>query len=139
MLAEIEAARNKITTDSYSMSIGEIISLYQDGDLIIPETQDTWNNHQKTKFIESIFIGTPLRDIQVRQDQNSQWTLADDDINRISTILELTGDLKDSKPLEMGDMPSLPSIQGRQWQDLPLQVQRIFKRAKIMVNIVLIT
>ena len=47
---EIEEKRNSLTTDRLDMSYGEIISMYQNDDLIInPEFQRLfrWNNYQK--------------------------------------------------------------------------------------------
>jgi hypothetical protein len=52
---EIENRRKEIHTDAYPMSIGEIISLYKEGDLDIhPEFQRVyrWTNVQKTRLIE---------------------------------------------------------------------------------------
>ena len=63
LVDELQTARKQIKTDSYSMSIGEIINLYRDEDLILnPAFQRLfrWNDDQKTKFIESIGHGSQL-------------------------------------------------------------------------------
>lgn len=68
--AEIDQVRQEIKTDSYSMSIGELISLYQDGEIDIhPDFQRffRWSNHQKSTFIESILLGIPIPPIFVSQ------------------------------------------------------------------------
>lgn len=101
LLDELQAARKQIKTDSYSMSIGEIINLYRDEDLILnPAFQRLfrWNDAQKTKFIESILIGIPIPQIFVAQQSGGQWTIVDG-VQRVSTLLQLTGNLKDKEPL----------------------------------------
>jgi len=53
---QVEEKRKEIHTDSYPMSIGEVINLYTDSDLEIhPEFQRIyrWNQGQKSRLIES--------------------------------------------------------------------------------------
>ena len=50
---EIEARRAEVKTDGYPMSIGELMSLYRDGELDIhPEFQRwfRWTQEQKSRF-----------------------------------------------------------------------------------------
>ncbi|WP_432694861.1 DUF262 domain-containing protein [Haemophilus influenzae] len=54
---DIQKARKSVHTDGYSMSIGELVNLYDDKEMDIrPEFQRLfrWNTEQKSKFIESI-------------------------------------------------------------------------------------
>ncbi|MFV4889500.1 DUF262 domain-containing protein [Acinetobacter baumannii] len=67
---QIENARMQVHTDSYPMSIGELVNLYDDGELDIhPEFQRLyrWSDEQKSKLIESILLGIPLPSIFVAQ------------------------------------------------------------------------
>jgi hypothetical protein len=53
----------QIRTDSYPMSIGEILSLYRANELDVhPEFQRVfrWTDTQKTRLIESILLGIPM-------------------------------------------------------------------------------
>ena len=98
---ELKEARKFIKTDSYSMSIGEIINLYRDKELILnPAFQRLfrWNDEQKTKFIESILIGIPIPQIFVAQQAGGIWSIVDG-VQRISTLLQLTGNLDYKEPL----------------------------------------
>jgi hypothetical protein len=64
--SEIDRYRKQIRSDSYSMSIGEWISLYEQHDIeIIAEFPKTfrWTDSQKTKLIESILLGIPIPSI----------------------------------------------------------------------------
>lgn len=65
---EIEVAQRLVKTDAYQMSIGEIVTMYNDGELIIdPEFQRLfrWRIGQKSKLIESLLLGIPLPSIFV--------------------------------------------------------------------------
>ena len=85
----IKDLRNNLTTDRLDMSYGEIINMYQSGDLIIsPEFQRLfrWKNFQKTRFIESILLGIPIPPIFVAEDKEGKWELVDG-LQRLSTVL----------------------------------------------------
>ena len=67
---EISSARKEIVADGYDMSIGEVMNLYRDKELIIdPEFQRyfRWETPQKTRFIESLLLGIPIPPIFVFQ------------------------------------------------------------------------
>ncbi len=67
---EIDMARKDIRTDSYSVSIGEWISMYEKDEIDIhPEFQRfyRWTSAQKSRLIESIFLGIPIPPIFVAQ------------------------------------------------------------------------
>jgi uncharacterized protein with ParB-like and HNH nuclease domain len=89
LMTEIEAAQRTVTTDSYQMSIGEIVNMYKDGELIIsPVFQRLfrWGLSQKSRLIESILIGIPLPSIFVYEMPNGKWELVDGP-QRVSTLL----------------------------------------------------
>jgi uncharacterized protein with ParB-like and HNH nuclease domain len=86
--AEIDKKRQEIRPDSYSMSIGEWISLYQQGEVEIhPEFQRffRWNDYQKTRLIESIILGLPIPPIFVSQRDDGVWDVVDG-LQGLSTI-----------------------------------------------------
>lgn len=95
---EIKAGRQKVKTDDTKMTLGEIMNLYKDGDLIInPEFQRAfrWTSEQKTRFIESILLGIPIPSIFVAADNEGRWELVDG-LQRVSTILQFFGLLQDA-------------------------------------------
>lgn len=97
---EIDEKSKEIYTDGYPMSIGELISLYKDGELDIrPEFQRfyRWSLLQKSKLIESILLGIPIPSIFVSQRDDGVWDVVDG-LQRLATIFEFVGILKD----EMG-------------------------------------
>ena len=92
---EIDSAQRLVRTDAYQMSIGEIVSMYENKEIIIdPEFQRLfrWNIGQKSKLIESLLLGIPLPSIFVFEKEDGSWELIDG-LQRISTILEFMGRL----------------------------------------------
>ncbi|MGR5050884.1 DUF262 domain-containing protein [Photobacterium damselae] len=139
ILDQIDKARQSIKTDDFSMSIGEVINLYKDGDIKLdPAFQRLfrWEDNQKTKLIESILIGIPIPEIFVAQKSDGTWHVVDG-VQRLSTILQLAGRLEKKDPLIMTTCKYIPSLEGKKWADLPLSTQREFKRSKIKINIIL--
>jgi hypothetical protein len=150
--AEIDKKRQEIRPDSYSMSIGEWVSLYQQNEVEIhPEFQRffRWNDYQKTKLIESIILGFPIPPIFVAQREDGVWDVVDG-LQRLSTIYQLMGILQDEKgnlvpPLKLKPTKYLPSLENKVWESLSgqgdstgtlsLAQKLLIKRTKINVNI----
>ena len=60
---QLHNARHEVVTDGYEMSIGEIVSLYKDRELVIdPAFQRLfrWDEGRKTSFLESLLLGIPI-------------------------------------------------------------------------------
>lgn len=97
MLAEeIADAKRLVKTDAYQMSIGEIVSMYDNHEIIVnPEFQRLfrWNISQKSRLIESLLLGIPLPSIFVFEKEDGSWELIDG-LQRVSTILEFMGKLR---------------------------------------------
>ncbi|MAN13148.1 MAG: hypothetical protein CL945_00230 [Dinoroseobacter sp.] len=150
LLEEIEKARTKVVTDGYDMSLGEIINLYRDKELVIdPVFQRLfrWDDERKTRFIESVILGIPIPPIFVYQDKDGVWELVDG-LQRISTLLQLTGDLEGERAEELGKLVLngtrfLPSLSGMRWaksspdanDGLGQVLQIEIKRSRIRVEI----
>lgn len=155
---QIEQKRKEIYTDSYPMSIGEIINLYQDGELDIhPEFQRTyrWSITQKSKLIESILLGIPLPSFFVAQRDDGVWDVVDG-LQRLSTIFSFLGIYKNEKgeleePLQLIGTKYLPALENIYWDSsiipsstslfpesssLSKKLQMAFKREKIDIKII---
>ncbi len=142
---ELTEARKDVVTDGYDMSIGGIVNLYKGGELIInPGYQRyfRWDDGRKTTFIESLLLGIPIPPIFVFQTSEGVWELVDG-LQRISTLLEFMGELKDSDghlatPRSLDGTRLLPSLAGRTWKGSmalsPAQKLDI-KRARMRVEI----
>ncbi|MFD2724632.1 DUF262 domain-containing protein [Hyunsoonleella rubra] len=131
------------------MSIGELSSLYKEGELDIhPEFQRffRWNILQKTKLIESILLGIPIPSVFVSQREDGVWDVVDG-LQRLSTIFEFMGILRDENneliaPSTLVKTEYLPSLEGKHWENADdnisfTQAQRLtFKREKLDIKIV---
>ncbi len=151
---EIKKGQLIVKNDSYTMSMGEIINLYKNDELIInPEFQRLfrWTIEQKSKLIESILLGIPIPSIFVFETDEGKWELVDG-LQRMATIFEFTGVLRDHNdevlaPSTLVATPYLPSLQNVVWDDAddgdnhdekyPLSVsqQLSVRRARITVEI----
>jgi hypothetical protein len=145
-----ERAR-EIRTDAYSMSIGEVISMYRDEELEIhPEFQRIfrWTSDQRSRLVESILLGIPIPTIFVAQRDDGVWDVIDG-VQRLSTILEFVGEYKDedgtrqpASVLSGGEY--LEQLGGVSWAEdtegatsgLDVRLRRDFKRAKLSFSII---
>lgn len=147
--SEIDVKSKEIHTDGYPMSIGELITLYRDGEMDIhPEFQRffRWSDMQKSKLIESIMLGIPIPSIFVSQREDGVWDVIDG-LQRLSTIFEFVGELKDElgnklPPNKLLKTEYLPSLKDKTWEgadanDSFTVAQRLMlKRAKLDVKII---
>ena len=148
---ELEKMRVQIHADSYSVSIGEWISLYEKDEVDIHLDRlklSNWDNTQKTQFIESILLGIPLPPIVVLQRSDGVWNVLDG-LQRLYTIYQFVGILKDEKgnllpPLVLEGTKFLPSLKGKKWDDpddpensLDMNQRFYIKRTNLRVNILL--
>lgn len=147
--SEIKRGALSVATDSYDMSVGELINVYRDGELIVnPEFQRLfrWTQYQKSHFIESLLIGIPIPSIFVFEQTSGAWELIDG-LQRVSTILEFTGLLKAAngrtvRPSVLNSTRTLPSLRNTTWDGVPAGTRPLtpsqqisIKRARIGVQI----
>jgi hypothetical protein len=146
---EIAAARQTISSDGYPMSIGELTNLYRDNELVIrPEFQRffRWTPIQKSRLVESLLLGIPLPSIFVAQTDKGIWEVVDG-LQRLSTIFELQGVLRDSDSnvlpqLQLKATKYLQMLDGKTWMAKDpatclSEAQRLdVKRSKIDLKII---
>ena len=122
---EIDKAARQVSTDAFSLTIGELVNMYRDVDIKInPDFQRLfrWDIERKSRLIESILVRIPLPSIFVFELPSSKWEVIDG-LQRLSTILEFLGELKDpdtgirvTAPALVGTQ-YLPSLRGALWSD----------------------
>jgi hypothetical protein len=150
IIEEINSKTKEFRSDSYPMSLGEMINLYKNNEIFInPDFQRyyRWTPYQKTRFVESILLGIPTPPIFVYQREDGIWELVDG-LQRVSTILEFTGNLRnqDGKvkpPLILEGTKMVPGLKGIVWEKtedntltLPDPLKLHFKRSKIKIEII---
>jgi Protein of unknown function DUF262 len=143
--SEIAKSAKEIFTDGYDMSIGEVVSLYKEGELVInPEYQRLfrWESHKKSRFIESLLLGIPIPPIFVFQNIDGTWELVDG-LQRTSTLLEFMGLLvsADGSLVEGSTLEGtklLPSLEGKTWDgsnSIGKSLQISIRRSRLRVEI----
>jgi len=120
---EIDEAKRTVSTDFVQITIGEVAHMYTSAELnIIPDFQRLfrWSDDRKSNFVESILIGIPIPPAFAYERENGAWELIDG-LQRISTVLEFMGILKDPDSGELRRSKLLrtkylPSLEGVVWQ-----------------------
>jgi len=139
-----EILKNKMVyrTDSYAMSIGELMNMYQNNELItnpIYQREFRWSEIQKSRFIESILLEIPLPSVFIYQDRN-KWEVVDG-LQRLSTIFQFTGILKDNNknlvsPFKIEDVKTLKILNNKFWEEFDDDIKFDFRRVKIEIKII---
>jgi hypothetical protein len=147
---EVNKAKQEIVKDGLDMSLGEIMRIYERGELIIrPEYQRLyrWEESKRTRFIESLILGIPIPPIFVFTDEKGRWELIDG-LQRLSTMFHYAGILQDESgkilpPFSSLGTKLLPSLSGLYWlpqngdddSALPPSVRLDVERTRIRVEI----
>lgn len=146
---QIDQASRKIFTDSYSMSIGELMSMYKEKEIDIhPEFQRSfrWEIGQKSALIESILLGIPMPPIFIFHRKDGIWDVIDGQ-QRLSTIFQFAGIYRDEDEqiqpkIQLLKTKFLPALEGIVWEDdnpetyqLDSPQRLLIKRAKIDVKL----
>jgi hypothetical protein len=125
---EIRKHRAEVRTTQWSVSIGEIFSLYERGQLEInPAFQRffRWSDTQKTYLVESILLGLPVPPLFLAQSEEGLLEVVDG-VQRLSTLLQLRGLLSGQgedgqpelrQPLVMVAGQYLKELEGLVWSD----------------------
>ena len=147
---QIASRAKEIHTDGYPMSIGEVLSLYNDGDMDIhPEFQRIfrWDEDQKSRLIESLLLRIPIPPIFVSQRPDGVWDIIDG-VQRLSTIFEFIGVYRDEdgyliEPSTLRATEYLPDLDGYRWERAGPNgkvftdaLRRDIKRAKLEFRII---
>lgn len=140
---QIDNKKFGLFIDSYRMSLLELISLYQEGDIDLkPEYQRNfkWTDSQKSRFIESLFLGLPIPSLFFYQDKLARWEVVDG-IQRLSTIYQFCNVLKDSndkiiETFTLQDIPELTHLNGLTFNDFPIELQREFRKLRLDLTII---
>ncbi|MDZ4711808.1 MAG: DUF262 domain-containing protein, partial [bacterium] len=144
LILQIKEKKQQYKTDSYPMSLGEVINLYKNNELVInPDFQRffRWSKRQRSRLIESILLGIPIPSIFVYQSENGIWEIVDG-LQRVSTILEFVGELKEEPKknklpqLILEGIENLNLLNGNSWNSLPVNLKLDFKRSKFKFEII---
>ncbi len=141
-LEQIILKRTKnFRTDRLTMSFGEIMNMYKEGEINInPDFQRSfrWNQEKQTNLIESILLGIPIPPIFVAEDKNGVWELVDG-LQRISTVLSFFGILenvpKEKNNLILGKGKLIPELEDISIKNMSFKLKMRIKRASLGVEV----
>jgi len=132
-LQEIEKAKKMFLTDSYSMSVGELLLLHADGQLTLTASNVHISVSQQNEFIESIFLGLPSQPLFVRQDSSGKWKVLSGSW-MLKTVLNFLDENEEDR-LVLIATDLLPCLYSLTWNDLSDREKFQFKRFAFKVHI----
>ena len=143
---EVDEAKRTVNTDRVQITIGEVATMYSQGELnIFPDFQRLyrWSLAKKSNFVESVLIGIPIPSLFAFETADGVWELVDG-LQRVSTILEFMGILKDvdrpdqKKRSVLIGAKYLPGLEYVAWnaqlegeKSLDKSLQLFFRRARL--------
>lgn len=135
----IDEKIGEVRTESLDISIGELIALYENQELVIqPDFQRLfrWSIDQRSRLIESILLELPIPSIFVIERENGVFELIDG-LQRISTVIQFLSSEKlglDKLILDGCDL--VPQLNKLSFSELPLTLQLRIKRSGIRTVVI---
>lgn len=131
---EIEKAKELFSKDSCSMSIGELLSLYEERKLILRSRNNIYASvSQQNEFIESIFLDLPSQPLFISQEKDGKWRVLSGSW-MLKAILNFLDDSKEDR-LILRATELLPQLYGLTWDDLSDRERLQFKGHRFQVHI----
>ena len=145
---ELEAVRRNLPVGGYETPIGELLSLYEDGNLITapdkPGAHDI-NKEQKTRIIENLLIGLPAPSITVLMDKTGRYELIEGE-QWLKTVFQFMGKIETRYSFRMENPRILKSAAGFAWSEdsfsktpekfLSVHQRTDLKRVRVKLNII---
>ncbi|WP_284642994.1 DUF262 domain-containing protein [Paenibacillus silviterrae] len=132
----LEDRATSVSTLSFDISVGELLSIYQDDELIInPDFQRLfrWPTDKQSRLIESILLEFPIPPVYVIERDDGVYELIDG-LQRITTLLRFFG--LQTPYLTLEDCELVPELNGMTVEELPLSLRLKLKRFPIRLNVV---
>lgn len=132
----LEERATSVSTQSFDISVGELLSIYQEGELIIdPEFQRLfrWPVDKQSRLIESILLEFPIPPIYVIERDDGVYELIDG-LQRITTLLRFFG--TQDQRLTLQDCELVPELNNLTVDGLPLSLRLKLKRFPLRLIVV---
>lgn len=130
---ELASASVPYNYDTKEYPIEVILSKYDKGEIFVPPYQRDfiWKTDQKSKFIESLFLGVPIMPIFVSVSGDEAELEIIDGSQRIRTIVEYCND-----KLKLQKLDKIKCLNGSFFSELPTSRQNKFKLRDIRFHVV---
>jgi hypothetical protein len=135
----IDQKIGEVRTDSLDMSIGELISLHEQGELIIqPDFQRLfrWSLHQRSRLVESVLLQLPIPAIFLIERDDGRLELIDG-LQRISSLIHFINPsaIKEQN-LVLEGCDLVTELNGTVFDELPLTLRLKLKRTAVRTIII---
>ena len=141
LIDSIDKKIGEVRTESLDLSVGEIITLHEQSELVIqPDFQRLfrWSYEQRSRLIESLLLELPIPSIFVIEKESGVLELIDG-LQRISSLLHFistNGVPTESAPLTLEGCDLVPELNGLKFDELPLTLRLRLKRTAIRTVII---
>lgn len=135
----IDQKIGEVRTDSLDMSIGELISLHEQSELIVqPDFQRLfrWSLHQRSRLVESVLLQLPIPAIFLIERDDGRLELIDG-LQRISSLIHFVNPSAiQAEPLVLEGCDLVSELNGSTFEDLPLTLRLKLKRTAVRTIII---
>ncbi len=131
---EIPKEERYLRTQAYDKSVGDLVSMMRNGDIILnPDYQRNyiWDNRKASLLIESILLNVPIPIIYVYEDEESHWVVVDG-LQRLYTLRRFF-----DNELKLVGLEVLIELKRSQFSTLNPKAERILKNGIIRVITIL--
>lgn len=117
------------------LSFREIISMYEEGDLLKPELQRkyVWNKLEASRFVDSILLGLPVPSVFFAKEEN-ETKLIVDGFQRIMTVYDYVNGIfsQDGKIFKLSNSEAINERwRGKSFKELTIEEQRRIRNTTI--------
>jgi hypothetical protein len=91
---------------------------------------DLWDVEKQSRLIESILIQFPLPAFFFDATDDDNWLVVDG-LQRLSSIRNFV--VKKDKPLRLTNLEFLTQLNGKSWDELPINLQRIIEESQVVI------
>ncbi len=135
----IDERIGEVRTDALDMSFGEILSLFEQEELIIqPEYQRLlrWSPEQRSRLIESILLNLPIPQIFVIENPDGVFELIDG-LQRVGSVVQFAAPgLLHLEPLVLQGCGLVRELNGQSYEDLPVRLRLNVRRSKVRMVVI---
>lgn len=128
--AQIKEQRSEINFDTRDYAIDFLVQQYRENEFYIPDEyqrQYIWEESDKTRFIESIFLGLPIPFMFFSDTDDGRCEIIDG-AQRTQTLEEFMGN-----ELKLSSMKKLTTLEGFSYNDIPEYFKRKFNKTTMRI------
>lgn len=139
IIEAIDKKIGEVRTESLDISVGELISLHENSELVIrPDFQRLfrWSYEQRSRLIESMMLELPIPSIFVIERENGVLELIDG-LQRSSSLIQfVNSNAINLEPLILEGCDLIEELNGQTFESLPLSIKLRLKRTGIRTVII---